>query len=642
MVSDALFRAKNELDEVLFMAPKIELLLLAAKEQFNSGNASYGATLLKQAIISPSLIDKIVTTALMQLQKIDGSEGGAVVRYKLDNNIFDVLFISLTNHGRHVTIHDNAIPNAVVHIVIDDEDIVHDLVNIYRSSGRIDEAVRMVKKWIKQLPVEFLLLELIKDINRDQLYWNKVIQGIREILNDFSSEDLPDVRLALSMEVETRLLYSLITLDYERYNELGDNKQIRDDWIDWNTRLLLLIQMGLVEGAQDRIELMEIQRKWGERSVSVLKKGNIKIHKSRRAYSKARIGIMGGYLGHTGGNRGYVQAFIYPFIQHLNTDRVELFCYSFGGYGSDSMEPYIREKGGRFEQLFACHDDKKAAQTIADDGLDALIEVGTAFYRTGVTVYKPCSKIISWLDYPNSSGLPVDYIVVDPYTMPSDKSFLLESPLIVPQTWVVIDGDRILQAPIALKTPQERNGYITFGSMSITFKITKRVIEVWADIMHMVPNSRFILISPDVKGVLYKNFCMHMQRCGIAQDRISFSEEGRRHIDYCNEIDIALDSFPRTGGTTTCELLWMGVPVVTLVGPMLFERISYSNLSNAGLEDLCAFTEQEYKEVAINLSLDKDRRSYLRQNLRKQIMNNPLGQAKKFTKGLEDAIIAII
>jgi predicted O-linked N-acetylglucosamine transferase (SPINDLY family) len=99
-----------------------------------------------------------------------------------------------------------------------------------------------------------------------------------------------------------------------------------------------------------------------------------------------------------------------------------------------------------------------------------------------------------------------------------------------------------------------------------------------------------------------------------------------------------LDPFPHTGGTTTCESLWMGVPVVTLVGQSFYERLSYSNLNNAGLGDLCAFNFAQYKDNAVRLALDIERRRFLRQNLRAQIKQNPLGQPQLFAKDFGNTI----
>ena len=114
--------------------------------------------------------------------------------------------------------------------------------------------------------------------------------------------------------------------------------------------------------------------------------------------------------------------------------------------------------------------------------------------------------------------------------------------------------------------------------------------------------------------------------------RLDFVGVRGTHMQHYNQIDIALDSLPHVGGTTTCEALWMGVPTVTLVGPGFPERLSYSNLSNAGLGDLAAFTVEDYVNRAVALAEDRARRRLLRQGLRDMIRGRPLGQADRFVR----------
>jgi predicted O-linked N-acetylglucosamine transferase (SPINDLY family) len=129
---------------------------------------------------------------------------------------------------------------------------------------------------------------------------------------------------------------------------------------------------------------------------------------------------------------------------------------------------------------------------------------------------------------------------------------------------------------------------------------------------------------------------------GVSPDRIKFQCVRGNHLPWYNEIDISLDTFPQTGGTTTCESLWMGVPVVTLVGDTFFERISYSNLSNCGLYDLCTFSRQEYRDKAIGLAHDLPRRRYLKKNLRQQISSLPLGNPSEFVRRFYDLTKSVI
>jgi protein O-GlcNAc transferase len=111
-----------------------------------------------------------------------------------------------------------------------------------------------------------------------------------------------------------------------------------------------------------------------------------------------------------------------------------------------------------------------------------------------------------------------------------------------------------------------------------------------------------------------------------------------KHMRHYNRIDIALDTAPHTGGTTTCETLWMGCPTVTLVGEAFFERLSYSNLSNAGLGDLCGFTKEQYVDIAVNLAGDRERLRDLRANLRARLKISPLGDAQRWVKNFEATV----
>ena len=134
----------------------------------------------------------------------------------------------------------------------------------------------------------------------------------------------------------------------------------------------------------------------------------------------------------------------------------------------------------------------------------------------------------------------------------------------------------------------------------------------------------------------------HFVKHGIEAERILFSPIRGKHMPHYNKIDIALDPFPHVGGTTTCESLWMGVPTITLVGPAFFERLSYSNLSNAGLPELCAFDVDSYIKNAVMLANDKEKRLYLRHNLREQIQEHPLGQPGRFVRNFEKKILEVL
>ncbi|HEX3487312.1 MAG TPA: hypothetical protein VHT51_19810, partial [Micropepsaceae bacterium] len=152
-------------------------------------------------------------------------------------------------------------------------------------------------------------------------------------------------------------------------------------------------------------------------------------------------------------------------------------------------------------------------------------------------------------------------------------------------------------------------------------------------------DSRFLFVRPEAGAPSFRsNIAREFAKHGVGEERLLFESVRGKHMRHYNRIDIALDSAPHTGGTTTCETLWMGCPTVTLVGESFFERLSYSNLNNAGLGDLCGFTHQQYADIAAGLASDKERLRDLRQNLRGRLLTSPLGDAKRWVKNFEATV----
>jgi len=216
--------------------------------------------------------------------------------------------------------------------------------------------------------------------------------------------------------------------------------------------------------------------------------------------------------------------------------------------------------------------------------------------------------------------------------------------LVLDRSWVVMGGWAFDESQFLAPTiPEERNGWLTFGTMNNPYKFSAAALAAWAEIVSKVDRSRFMFVRPEADTPAFKE---HMWRAfeagGVARDRVEFVCVRGMHLPYYNGIDIALDTFPQTGATTTCESLWMGVPTVSLVGEALFERASYSNLSNAGLRDLCAFERADYIRSAIALANDRARRTHLRQSLRGDIRARPLGRVQDFVADFQSAVERVI
>jgi predicted O-linked N-acetylglucosamine transferase (SPINDLY family) len=256
--------------------------------------------------------------------------------------------------------------------------------------------------------------------------------------------------------------------------------------------------------------------------------------------------------------------------------------------------------------------------------------------------WRPAPRQVSWLGYPHSCGLgTIDRIVTDRYLTPPSPELLIEKPLELPRTWVAFESLRLPPPAIDPVTPEERNGFVTFGTMNNPWKYSPDVIATWAAALRQVPESRFLFVRPEGAVPPFReNIERHFARNDVAPDRIMYTAIRGAHLPHYNSIDVALDTFPHTGGTTTCETIWMGVPVVTLVGEAFFERMSYTNLMNAGLGDLCTFNRSDFVSKAVEIARDGAWRTDLRRTARERIRSHPLGQPEQHARDFEAALLA--
>ncbi len=250
---------------------------------------------------------------------------------------------------------------------------------------------------------------------------------------------------------------------------------------------------------------------------------------------------------------------------------------------------------------------------------------------------------MSWLGYPHSIGLStIDRILVDPFTKPASPDLILEKPFEVARSWVSLDSPGFNTVPdIAPASAEERHGRVTFGTANNPYKFHRDLVDAWATIVARVPNSRFLFVRPEGAVPAFReNMCRIFAAHGVAPERVAFVPVRGAHLPYYNEIDIALDTWPQTGGTTTCEALFMGVPTVSLIGESIYERLSYSNLSNAGVGHLAVATREAYVETAVRLAAGQAWRGAFRRDIRERLRSMPLGDTRLFTRDFEDAVTA--
>ena len=418
---------------------------------------------------------------------------------------------------------------------------------------------------------------------------------------------------------------------------LGDFKTIGRMFATTGRHTALLKQLAQVKTLEDRYELLEQHLIWGRLIEAEAAKRPIKRPQPRPRDGKIRLGFMSSDL------RAHpVGYFALPLFEHVDP-RFEIYCYSFyQGDSADRMQEFFASKSTAYRWEPEMN-SQRIAQMIADDQLDILFELGgtTHMNKLDVMAYRPAPKQGSWLGYPHSAGLSsIDYLITDPYNTPPRRDLLVEQPLMMPKSWIAL-GRMVFsdRHEITPGLPEERNGVFTFGTANNPHKYNREMIEVWSKVLMAVPGSRFMFIRPEGGTATFReNLRAEFARGGVAPERIVFSTIRGAHMPFYNELDVSLDTFPLTGGTTTTESLWMGVPVVSLIGEAFFERLSASILANSGLAELATGDRDEFVRIAVALAADPERRRTLRQNMRDQIKAGPLGQTQKFAADFYDLI----
>jgi predicted O-linked N-acetylglucosamine transferase (SPINDLY family) len=337
-----------------------------------------------------------------------------------------------------------------------------------------------------------------------------------------------------------------------------------------------------------------------------------------------------------------VAYFFEPLLEAHDRSQFEIACYA-EVLRPDATTARLRALSDRWCSTVGM-DDIALAERIRADGIDILIDLAghTAWNRLGVFARKPAPVQMTWLGYPNTTGLAaIDHRIVDAVTDPDGADALACEHLLR------LDGGFLCyrgrdDAPLPSVPPCARNGVVTFGSFNNPAKLSPGTLQTWSGLLRRVPQSRLLLkgkafADRGARARLLDAMVAH----GVAAERIEavgWASDERAHLAAYERVDIALDPFPYNGTTTTCEALWMGVPVVTLRGDRHSGRVGASLLTSAGLEDCIADTRDRYIATAMALANDVDRLCDFRSGLRTRLQASPLCDAGAFARRFERAV----
>ncbi len=325
-------------------------------------------------------------------------------------------------------------------------------------------------------------------------------------------------------------------------------------------------------------------------------------------------------------------------------DRTQVECVCYGGPVTDEASKRFRAGADLWRDMELWSDDQLAAQ-VREDGIDILIDLGlhTAYNRLCAFARAPAPVQVSWLGYPGGTGVEtIDHWISDRFLSPSPTLVCSEEaggPFRLPHAWCCYPEPE--NSPEVNSLPATSTGQISFGCFNNFSKVNDRVLQLWSRILHAVPGSRLLLLTK--AGAHRERAASVMTRHGIDAQRLVFlgyeppspEQSANRYLQRYAQVDIALDPFPYNGMTTTCDALWMGAPVITLRGTLPIGRASFSILSNIGLPEYAAQSEEEYVQLAVSLACDQRRLAELRSTLRGRMMASPLLDAPLFARNLE-------
>ncbi len=352
---------------------------------------------------------------------------------------------------------------------------------------------------------------------------------------------------------------------------------------------------------------------------------------------------------------GYVSADFYahavssvldPILAHHDHQQFEIFCY-YNSLNTDEVTVRLQRYADHWCNC-ASWSDEKLAKQIQQDQIDILVDLSghTAGNRLLVFARKPAPVQVTYLGYPNTTGLTsIDYRITDNYMDPVGQTESINSETLLRMTGSYFCYCPHQDSPLVNPLPALEKGYITFGCLNGYYKLNSILFGWWAEILQAVPHSKlFVKNNSFHDQPTCQNFIDQFATLGIDSTRLMLEPANAppSHLMAYHHIDLALDSYPFTGGITTFEALWMGIPVVTLVGDRHVSRQGLSILSTLGLPELVTYTPEEYVNTCVRLANDLEYLQTLRQELRERLRHSRLMDWVNCTHELEEIYRGLI
>lgn len=389
----------------------------------------------------------------------------------------------------------------------------------------------------------------------------------------------------------------------------------------------------------DREAISQLAREW-QRRFGPINPPPRPVPEDCRHNKRLRIGMLSdGFRQHPVGKM------IVRCLEALSHAEFELFAYSSNDV-QDRLSQRLRNTFHHWQPIHRLSDDD-LAQHIRNDKIDILFDLSghNTGARMRVMAMQPAPLIVKWVGgLINTTGVAaIDYLISDKNeTPPGEDSFYSEKLIRMPDDYIVFDPPASL--PDVAPLPYQANGYVTLACFNNPTKLNEVLLAEWSKILHQLPNSKLLL-----KGRAYaqEELCERLytslESMGIGRDRLIIEGPGtnKEMLEAYSRADIALDSWPYSGGLTTCEAFIMGVPVVTLPGPTFAGRHSATHLINAGMPELVVDSWEAYRSRVLELASDADSLATIRRHLREVLLRSPVCDGPRFAEHFSNATRAI-
>ncbi len=383
----------------------------------------------------------------------------------------------------------------------------------------------------------------------------------------------------------------------------------------------------------DARAILAENREWDRRHGQPLKSRIVPHANERSPDRRLRIGYVSpDFREHVVGRN------LLPLIREHDREKAEIFCYA-NVLKADALTEQLRGMAKGWRDIVGLGDEA-AAEMIRRDGIDILVDLTLhmAHNRLPLFAYEPAPVQVTYLGYCGTTGLSaMDYRLSDPYLDPpgGEMNCYSEKTVRLPCSYWCYEP--LGPTPEVSALPALSLGHVTFGCLNNFTKVSEGALELWMTIMREVPGSMLLLQAP--AGRARQRVIDRFVAGNIAKERLEFvgMQEWEAYLKSLSRLDVALDPFPYGGGITSCDAIWMGVPVVTLSGETAVGRSGRSILSNIGLPELVAETAEEYVKKAVALASDLPRLTELRSSLRERVARSPLRDAKRHTRDIEAA-----